>query len=124
MNLINLKHLRKEKNLTQTEIANIFNMSIRGYQAIENGINETNYENLIRFADFFGCSIDYLLGHKSNDIFFIDTFTKDQQKAISMIKKLDEKETAMLLGYLARMTNTPLETLTENKKDQEENYGG
>ena len=41
-----------------------------------------------------------------------------------MIKKLDEKESAMLLGYLARMTNTPLESLSEVKTNQEERYGG
>lgn len=110
----NLKKLRKERGLSQTEMAKKFGMSFRTYQNIEYGYTETTYQNLIRFADFFGCSVDYLLGHQSKDIFFIDSFTKDQQKAISMIKKLDEKETAMLLGYLARMTNTPLETLTED----------
>lgn len=120
---MNLKILRKNSGLTQKQVADKCGISLRAYQNYEANLREMNYQTLKCVADCFHCSIDYLIEHQSNDIIYSD-FTQDQQKAISMIKKLDEKETAMLLGYLARMTNTPLETLTESKKDQEENYGG
>ena len=58
----NLKLLRKNANFTQVEMAKVFNMSLRGYQDIESGKNETSYKNLCKFSDYFGCSIDYLLG--------------------------------------------------------------
>lgn len=108
--MINLKELRKQKKLTQNDMAKILNMSLRGYQDIETGKNETSFKNLIKIADFFGCSIDYLIGHQSKEIIYSD-FTADQKKAIQLIKKLDERDMPLILGYLARMTNTPLEEL-------------
>ena len=95
----NLKHLRKEAHLTQVEFAKKFNLSLRGYQDIENGINETNYKNLIRFADFFGCSIDYLLGHRVSE-------TPLQLKLISSIKSLDEDLCKLAEAYIEGLKAT------------------
>ncbi len=111
----NLKILRKQYGYTQLQAAKIFNMSLRGYQDIENGICGTTNDRLIEFANHFGCSIDYLLGHQTQQIMHLDSLTENQQKAISMIRKLGDDEIILLLGYLARMTNTPLEEVLKNQ---------
>ncbi len=60
-----LKALRKSKGLTQKQMAANFEMTERNYQRLEAN-NSPSYENLMRFADYFDVSTDYLLG-RSDD---------------------------------------------------------
>lgn len=60
-----LKELRKAKGITQKQLALHFNMTERNYQRIEANDSPSN-ENLIKFADYFNVSTDYLLG-RSDD---------------------------------------------------------
>lgn len=57
-----LKDLREDKDLTQTDIANILNISQRGYSHYETGNNDIPTDILIKLADYYGISVDYLLG--------------------------------------------------------------
>lgn len=106
---LQLKKLRKESNLSQAEMAKILNLSTRGYQDMEYGTHQANYDRLAMIADYFGCSIDYLLGHQTNNIIHLDSFTSKEKVAISLMKELDDDQLTLLLGYLARMTNTSLD---------------
>ena len=57
-----LRELRKQKNISQLKLALDLNMnqnSISRYETLE---READYETLIRFADYFGVSVEYLLG--------------------------------------------------------------
>lgn len=60
-----LKELRIEKELLQSDIAKIINKSERTVGFYETGERDMNTETLATLANFFNCSIDYLLG-KSN----------------------------------------------------------
>lgn len=60
-----LKELRKANGLTQKQMATHFAMTERNYQRLEAN-NRPSYENLIKFADYFNVSTDYLLG-RSDD---------------------------------------------------------
>lgn len=57
-----LKILRKEKNLTQEQAAQALSVTLRNYQRIEADGSTPNYVNLIKLADFFDVSLDYLTG--------------------------------------------------------------
>lgn len=57
-----LQALRKEKGMTQREMAELMQMQLRSYQHYEGGDRRPDYEGLIALADYFGVSIDYLLG--------------------------------------------------------------
>ena len=57
-----LKLLRKEKKVPQKELADLLGISIRGYQFYESEDNEPNIKVLTVLADFYGVSIDYLVG--------------------------------------------------------------
>ena len=57
-----LKELRTEKELLQSDIAKIINKSERTVGFYETGERDMNTETLAILANFFDCSIDYLLG--------------------------------------------------------------
>ena len=57
-----LRNLREDKDLTQKEIGNILNMSQTGYNQYEIGKNDIPTKILIKLANFYNTSVDYLLG--------------------------------------------------------------
>ena len=57
-----LKELRKERNISQLKLALDLNMNQNSISRYENMEREADYETLIKFADYFDISIDYLLG--------------------------------------------------------------
>lgn len=56
-----LKKLRKEKNLTQTQISELIDVKQGTYSRWESGKLEPNFENLSMLACIFDVSIDFLL---------------------------------------------------------------
>lgn len=61
-----LKELRKEKGLKQVEMAKFLECIERHYQKIEHGEINIPSLTLVKLADFFEVSTDYLLG-RSDD---------------------------------------------------------
>ena len=59
-----LKTLRKEKKLTQKELAEQIGISQKSYSHWETGKNEPSLENLIKLADLLEVSIDWLFGRE------------------------------------------------------------
>ena len=57
-----LKKLRKERNISQLKLALDLNMNQNSISRYENLEREADYETLIKFANYFDVSIDYLLG--------------------------------------------------------------
>ena len=57
-----LKKLRKKKNISQLKLALDLNMNQNTISRYENMEREADYETLVRFADYFDVSLDYLLG--------------------------------------------------------------
>ena len=54
--------LRKQKNISQLKLAMDLYMNQNSISRYENEEREADYSTLIRFADYFDVSIDYLLG--------------------------------------------------------------
>ena len=57
-----LKALRKKKGISQLKLALDLNMNQNTISRYENCEREADYKTLIRIADYFNVSIDYLLG--------------------------------------------------------------
>lgn len=57
-----LKELRKERNISQLKLALDLNMNQNAISRYENLEREADYETLIKLADYFNVSLDYLLG--------------------------------------------------------------
>lgn len=58
-----LKELRKEKKLTQKELAQNIGAGLRTIQTWENGESQIKPDKAQQLADFFGVSVGYLLGY-------------------------------------------------------------
>lgn len=57
-----LKTERKKNKYTQQQIADILKMQRGSYAKYETGANTPTVENIIKLADLYGVSTDYLLG--------------------------------------------------------------
>ena len=58
----NIRNLREDNDLTQSEIANALHISQRAYSHYENGSREIPIPILINLARYYNVSVDYLLG--------------------------------------------------------------
>lgn len=61
-----LKQLRKERQISQLKLAFDLNMNQNTISRYENMEREADYATLIKFADYFNVSLDYLLGRINN----------------------------------------------------------
>ena len=61
-----LKELRKEKNISQLKLALDLSMNQNTISRYETGEREADYKTLIKIADYFNVSIDYLLERTDN----------------------------------------------------------
>ena len=57
-----LKQLRTEKKISQLKLALNLNTNQNTISRYENMEREADYETLIKIADYFDVSLDYLLG--------------------------------------------------------------
>ena len=57
-----IRDLREDRDLTQKQIAQMLGMSQTGYSKYETGENDIPTTVLIKLADFYGTTTDYLLG--------------------------------------------------------------
>lgn len=61
-----IKKLRKQRNLTQEQIAEAFGVSCQAISKWETGTSYPDISLLPIIADYFGVSVDYLLGHDTS----------------------------------------------------------
>lgn len=57
-----IRDLREDRDLTQKEVAQLLGMSQTGYSKYETGENDIPTAVLIKLADFYQTTTDYLLG--------------------------------------------------------------
>lgn len=57
-----LKELRQTRGISQLKLAMDLNMNQNTISRYENREREADYETLVRLADYFDVSLDYLLG--------------------------------------------------------------
>ena len=57
-----IRDLREDHDLTQKQVSQMLGMSQTGYSKYETGENDIPTAVLIKLADFYGTTTDYLLG--------------------------------------------------------------
>ena len=100
-----LKELREERHLTQNDIAKEIKTSQTNIGRWEKELNEPAASFLIRLADFFQCSIDYLLG-REDDLGNITIHTEkpashpqDEQELLNIYQALSPAHRSQILEY-------------------------
>lgn len=61
-----LKELRKKRGISQLKLAMDLSMNQNSISRYESGAREADYATLIKFADYFNVSINYLLERTDN----------------------------------------------------------
>ncbi len=86
----NIKHLRREKDLSQEEFASVFGVSYQSVSRWENGVCYPDLELLPDIAAFFNITVDKLMGTDKNlEEKEVNDYLARFQKAIS-VGKIDE----------------------------------
>ena len=98
-----LKELRKQKNLTQTEIAKILQITQRTYAGYELGQTEPTIDTLKKIADFYNVSLDYLCEHETQGSIDLSLFSDIKKGCIYLLSKLNDKESAVVFGYITHI---------------------
>ncbi|MCO5424579.1 XRE family transcriptional regulator [Enterococcus faecalis] len=62
----NIRSIREDKDVTQQQLAELLNISQNTYSQYETGKIEWTASTLIKIADFFDVSVDYLLDRTKN----------------------------------------------------------
>lgn len=62
-----IRALREKKNLTQREAAEGIGTTLQTYQRYEQGTRVPQLDQLIRLCDFYGTSLDYIIGRVNRD---------------------------------------------------------
>ena len=105
--MIVIKKLRTERNLAQKDLAEKLNVEAYTVSDWEQGRCEPSIDMLIKIADYFGVTIDYLVNHKVNSYDYTK-FSLAQLELINYIKNLNDKEVTRILGYV--------DAIADNKK--------
>ena len=61
MQYIRIRNLREDMDMTQTDMAKVLFISQRTYSYYESVVHDIPTEVLVRIADFYQVSVDYLL---------------------------------------------------------------
>ena len=61
-----IRNLREDHDMNQTQVAKILGMSQTGYSKYETGENDISTPILIKLADLYDVSVDYLLDRTDN----------------------------------------------------------
>lgn len=94
-----LKKLRREKGLTQADLAKVLNTNQSQYGKYENGKTNLSLENAQILSEYFGVSIPYLLGFEEN----FTAIKPNETISIELVKELSfisEKKSKLLQEYI------------------------
>ena len=106
-----LKELRIEKGVKQKEVAENCDVSPQCISQLELGTRSPTGSTLIALAEYFNCSVDYLLG-RTDDYANIDTRLTSSQKTpssqeelLSVFSRLPHELQSHLLLYAKKLNN-------------------
>lgn len=107
--MIRLLELRKERGLSQRNIAKVFNVSQSTYNNWENSNTQPSIEQLVALARFFEVSVDYLIGN-SDDIGTITMqpdITAEDKTLLGLFSSLSPAVRSSLTDFLRTVTESP-----------------
>lgn len=90
---LRIKEKRKSLKLTQEEIAEILDISVKHLSEVERGLTGLSIENLIKLSNILGVSIDYIVKgeadqNKWNCIFYdLQNVPQEKEKLIKDLIK-------------------------------------
>lgn len=114
-----LKQLRQSKGLTQQEFASMLDINLSSYQKYERANNTItpSLDSLIKIADFYGVSVDYLLGREpaKNPLqgLNIGVDAVDSNKFIEEYEKLPDIVKQVFIDTMLKLSDAAVNRDTE-----------
>ena len=100
----NLKKLRTEKGISQQKLAEALGVSQQAINKYENQNCEPDIDMLIAMADYFGTTVDYLIGKKDDNPY--DSLDKREWDIINWYRGFDDaRQNAFFTFIDADMTD-------------------
>lgn len=98
MHYTRLKDLREDCDLKQSELCEKINISKNTYVNYEQGKREPPFELIIKLANFYEVSIDYISGKTNNKKGINQSDLSDrEQRLISIFREMTREEQGRLL---------------------------
>lgn len=119
MNIENLKKARESTGLTQAQAAEELGISGGTYTNYEQGKREPNNTLLVKIADLFGVTTDYLLGREPEENPFLGLKPIDDDEFIRLYSALPEpvKEVFVnVMGQLSQALKNPKKSKPKNNR--------
>jgi len=107
--MINLREIRKEKGITMKELGKIFGVSEVAISNYETDKREPDIKLMIKFANYFDVSVDYLLGN---------TKTATQKPSGVVLSEFESD----IVGELRRLSKTDKQNLARIIFSYTQNY--
>ncbi len=63
-----MEELRKRQGLTQAMVAEVLRITQQQYQLYESGKREISLHQMIELADFYGVTMDYIVGRETDQM--------------------------------------------------------
>lgn len=98
-----LTQLRENKDLSKRELSKILHVSDSCISQYENGSSMPGYDTLLSISQYFGVSIDYLLGNTKASVFPLDEEfygTVNYNTLVSRCAKLNPSKRQALLAII------------------------
>ena len=111
-----LKHLRKQKGVSQKKMAEKLDVSVSAYSMYERDMRNPNIKSLIKLSNYFNVSIDYLLAQTDEK----EKCDKIKEKLINsdinlnLLEQIEVKKEIKEILYLIK--DLEKEKLTDIKK--------
>lgn len=99
-----IAELRKEKHWSQMKLALKLNVSQKMISAYENGTHQPSIDTLIKMANIFNVSVDYIIGNTNIktpiDNLVKDYFSHNEIELLNIYKDLDINKQKKAIGIL------------------------
>ena len=95
-----LKILRKKRNLTQKDVADAIGITFQTYSYYETGRTNPTPETLCKLADFFGVTIDELLGRTPQ---LFDDARVERPEIMELYELMTPQQQSNLINYARGM---------------------
>ena len=96
-----LLELRKQRELTQNELANYIGVNKQTISQYERGVRRPDFDTLCSLCDFFNVSSDYILGKANVTLRYVNSagLAKLDSSATALTRTLSPDESALLEDY-------------------------
>lgn len=111
-----IKELRLNRKLTTDDVASSIGVSGSAYRNYERGERSPSFEILVKLADFYGVTTDYLLGREPEpDPLAMLNIKVNNQKFIDIYQELPEFQQQVLVDAMRKLSASAEEEYKKKK---------